>query len=334
MPTLRAPVRGSCVITAGQRDERRRVARPAALDRQRVEVDVVAREHDLLARAAAHGLRPRVGDRLQLLQAAHLVDEPLRRLHLEHVLEPARRRRRARSTPKARHIRRSVPNWLISSGCREPLTFSNRSAGPPALTMRSTISVISRSGSTSAATRTSSPSRSSSAIHSRRSPAAPRRQSYSAHILVPPCQATVCRSASSFRRSNARCAGPSCLRSRARRRVADSTRCGSATTCCIAAADARSVGRGMFGPCWPRSRPRPSACASARSSPRRRSTRRASSRASRRPSTRSRAAASCSASARAGTRRSSAPSAFRSTTRSRGSRRRSRSSAACSPASA
>ena len=33
-----------------ERDERRRVARPAALDRQQVEVDVVAREDDLLRR--------------------------------------------------------------------------------------------------------------------------------------------------------------------------------------------------------------------------------------------------------------------------------------------
>ena len=39
----------------------------------------------------------------------------------------------SRSTPKARHMRRSVPNWLISSGCCEPLTFSKRSAGPFAL---------------------------------------------------------------------------------------------------------------------------------------------------------------------------------------------------------
>src|SRR5262249_43770373 len=46
---------------------------------------------------------------------------------------------------------------------------SKRSAGPPAFTVRSTISVISRLGSTSGDTRTSSPSRSSSAIHSRRS---------------------------------------------------------------------------------------------------------------------------------------------------------------------
>ena len=75
----------------------------------------------------------------------------------------------SRSTPKARHIRRSVPNWFTSSGCAAPFGRSNRSAGPPAFTVRSTISVASRSGSTSAATRTSSPSRSSRAIQSRRS---------------------------------------------------------------------------------------------------------------------------------------------------------------------
>ena len=38
--------------------------------------------------AAADRLRPRVRDRLQLLEPAHLLDEPLRRLHLEHVAEP------------------------------------------------------------------------------------------------------------------------------------------------------------------------------------------------------------------------------------------------------
>ena len=75
----------------------------------------------------------------------------------------------SRSTPNARHIRRSVPNWLISSGSREPFVRSNSSAGPPDFTVRSTISVISRSGSTSAETRTSSPSPSSRRIHSRRS---------------------------------------------------------------------------------------------------------------------------------------------------------------------
>ena len=72
--------------------------------------------------------------------------------------------------PNAMAMRRSVPNWLISSGCSEPFGFSNSSAGPPPdFTRRSTISVISRYGSTSAVIRCSSPSRSSSAIHSRRS---------------------------------------------------------------------------------------------------------------------------------------------------------------------
>ena len=113
-----------------QRDERRRVAGPAALDRQEVEVDVVAREHDVVRRAAAHGLRPRVGDRLELLQAAHLRDEPF-------AAAASRARRRAspdlveRRRAEGQAIRRSVPNWLMSSGSREPLTFSKRSAARP-----------------------------------------------------------------------------------------------------------------------------------------------------------------------------------------------------------
>ena len=61
------------------------------------------------------------------------------------------------STPSARHMRFSVPNWLMRSGCCEPFGCSKRSAGPPDLTTRSVISVISRSGSTSASMRRSSP---------------------------------------------------------------------------------------------------------------------------------------------------------------------------------
>ena len=87
MPTLRTPVCGSFVITAGS------VMNGAGSPGQQrwigssAEVDVVAGEDDLLARAARDRLRQRVGDRLQLPEAAHLLDEPLRRLHLEHVLE-------------------------------------------------------------------------------------------------------------------------------------------------------------------------------------------------------------------------------------------------------
>ncbi len=75
----------------GERDERRGIARPAALDRQQPEVDVVALEDDLLARALRDRLRHGVGDRLELEQALHLLHDPLRRLHVEHVAELGRR---------------------------------------------------------------------------------------------------------------------------------------------------------------------------------------------------------------------------------------------------
>ena len=49
--------------------------------------DVVARQHDLLAGGLRDLLRHRVGDRLELPERAHLVDEPLRRLQLEDLAE-------------------------------------------------------------------------------------------------------------------------------------------------------------------------------------------------------------------------------------------------------
>src|SRR6476619_7365584 len=75
----------------------------------------------------------------------------------------------SRSTPSAMHIRRSVPNWLIRSGIDEPRTFRKSSAGPPDLVTRSVISAISRSGSTSAVTSTSSSWRRRWSSQSRRS---------------------------------------------------------------------------------------------------------------------------------------------------------------------
>ena len=134
MPTLRAPVRGSFVITAGQRDERRRVARPAALDREQVEVDVVA------GRARPPGtaplrtdLRHRVGDRLQLRRGR----APSRRGPAAAAARArpraARRRSSSRSTPKARHMRRSVPNWLIEQRVRGALRALEEERGPAGL---------------------------------------------------------------------------------------------------------------------------------------------------------------------------------------------------------
>ena len=162
----------------GERDERRRVAGPAALDR-----------------AAGRGRRRRRSSttswqapRATVFGRESAIDFSFFRPRtfstspcggcISSTSSSCAATSSSRSTPKARHMRRSVPNWLISSGCRAPFGFSNRSAGPPALTVRSTISVISRSGSTSAATRTSSPSRSSSAIQSRRSAAGPSRSVY------------------------------------------------------------------------------------------------------------------------------------------------------------
>jgi hypothetical protein len=66
-------------------------------------------------------------------------------------------------------MRRSLPSMLMSRGMREPLGFSNSSAGPPARVTRSVISVISRTGSISLAMRRSSPSFSSFAMNSRKS---------------------------------------------------------------------------------------------------------------------------------------------------------------------
>jgi hypothetical protein len=54
----------------------------------------------------------------------------LRRLHLEHVAEPLATAS-SDGASKAIAMRFSVPNWLISSGRSEPLTFSKSSAGPP-----------------------------------------------------------------------------------------------------------------------------------------------------------------------------------------------------------
>ena len=163
------PVRGSRVITAGSVMNGAASPGQQVCTGRRAEVDVVAAQDDLLARAAADACfgresaidfsfcRPRTfstspsGGCISSTSASFAATSS------------------SRSTPKARHMRRSVPNWLTSSGWLLPFGRSKSSAGPPAFTVRSTISVTSRCGSTSAATRTSSPSRSRSAIHARRS---------------------------------------------------------------------------------------------------------------------------------------------------------------------
>ena len=133
MPTLRTPVSRSFVITAGSvmngagssGQQRWIGSRSRSTSSPVRTISWQARLRDLL--------RHRVGDRLELAERAHLVDEPLRRLQLEHSLELRARRRRGRSTPNARHIRRSVPNWLISSGMLGALDVLEQERRPAAL---------------------------------------------------------------------------------------------------------------------------------------------------------------------------------------------------------
>src|SRR6266852_4155389 len=82
----------------------------------------------------------------------------------------------SRFTSNAKAIRRTLPKVLISKGTREPLGFSNSSAGPTlcgarplSRATRCATSAISSTGSTSTRIRFSSPSFSSSFTKSRKS---------------------------------------------------------------------------------------------------------------------------------------------------------------------
>src|SRR5918996_507942 len=165
IPTLRTPVRGSFVITAGS------VMNGAGSPGQQCWI----------------GSASRSGSRTSSWQAPRETVfgiESARRLSFPRPLtfstspcggcisitsSSFRATASRLSAPNARHMRLSVPNWLMSSGRSEPFTFLKRSAGPPPLTTRSVISVISRYGSTSASISTSSPSRRSRSIQERRS---------------------------------------------------------------------------------------------------------------------------------------------------------------------
>src|SRR3954454_7114709 len=168
MPTLRPPLWGSCVITAG------RVINGAGSPGQQRWIGRRPRSTSSPRRTISWQTPlPTVFGRESAMDLSFCKPRTFSISPLGGCISSTSATRCATSssfsTPRARHIRRSVPNWLIRSGCFALFGRSKSSAGPPALTVRSTISVISRSGSTSAETRTSSPSRSSSAIHSRRS---------------------------------------------------------------------------------------------------------------------------------------------------------------------
>ena len=82
---------------------------------------------------------------------------------------PTSRRASTDSWPMPNATRFGVPNKLAKTGIVDPLGFSNKIAGPPALSVRSAISVISSSVSISIETLFSSPIFSSWAMKSLRS---------------------------------------------------------------------------------------------------------------------------------------------------------------------
>ena len=84
MPTLRVPVRGSFVITAGS------VMNGAGSPGQQCWIGRTSRSGSRTMSwtgAAPDRLRHRVGEALELPEALDLLDDALRRLHLEHVAE-------------------------------------------------------------------------------------------------------------------------------------------------------------------------------------------------------------------------------------------------------
>jgi hypothetical protein len=168
MPTLRVPVRGSFVITAGS------VMNGAASCGQHFWIGKRSSEASSpVSTTSWHAPRLTVRGRESAIDLSFCKPRTFSTSPCGGCISrtsPSRSATASRDgASNAMHIRRSAPNWLISSGCSDPFTFSNRSAGPPTFTVRSVISVISSSGSTSAVTRTSSPCRSSSSIQLRRS---------------------------------------------------------------------------------------------------------------------------------------------------------------------
>ena len=167
MPTLRTPVRGSFVITAGS------VMNGAGSPGQQCWMGSASRSGSSTSswqapRETLFGIES--ARRLSLPSPFTFSTRPCGGC-ISRTSSSLRATASRLSSPKARHVRRSVPNWLMRSGRCEPLTFVKRSAGPPLLTTRSVISVTSRYGSTSASISTSSPSRRSRSIQERRSAA-------------------------------------------------------------------------------------------------------------------------------------------------------------------
>ena len=176
MPTLRFPVLGSRVMTQGKV-----MKRPASWGQHCSTGNSSSEKSFFLMTSLQGPVATVLGKNLPMSASMGSIFSFSRKPSGDFMLSNWRMRSAIssrRSTSSAICMRRSEPNWLISSGMPlEPFTFSNSSAGPPGrpylvaapLETRSVISVTSRIGSTSVRIRFSSPACSSTAIHSLRS---------------------------------------------------------------------------------------------------------------------------------------------------------------------
>ena len=129
MPTLRTPVRGSFVITAGS------VMNGAGSPGQQCWIGSASRSGSSTSswqapRGRVFGIES--ASRLSLPSPFTFSTSPCGGC-ISSTSSSLRATSSRLGSPKARHIRRSVPNWLMSSGRCEPLTFVKSSAGPPRL---------------------------------------------------------------------------------------------------------------------------------------------------------------------------------------------------------
>ena len=115
-------------------DQRRRLAGPAGLHRQKAEIDIAAAQDDLLARRGRDGARPHRHHGLAAAAACRAL-RASRRAAPAASERPASRRSRAtrcgsRSMPQA--TRSTVPNRLTRTGILPPGVDPHSRTAPPA----------------------------------------------------------------------------------------------------------------------------------------------------------------------------------------------------------
>ncbi|RIH81657.1 hypothetical protein Mrose_03559 [Calidithermus roseus] len=164
MPRLSSPVSGSLVMTSGSvmKGPPSRGQHLSTGRRERSTASPLSTTSCTGARKTRRGKKPRSSPSLGS-RANTALSPPLP--GPRSISRATRSPRASRlGTPMAHAVRSAVPYPPMNTGKSRPFTRSNRRAGPPILTMRSAISVISSSQETSSRTRKSSPRRSRSSM--------------------------------------------------------------------------------------------------------------------------------------------------------------------------